>query len=111
MNIFEAKNYLETALERSIDGSLTKIEKIISIDLVRVYQVIAIDFQNRDEFDKSLEYFDKCLEASKRANMKDKEAECYQQIGLIHDKLGDFDKSIVFLNKFLELCLQIDVEK
>jgi hypothetical protein len=44
MNIFEAMNYLETALEKSIDGSLTKVEKEISKDLVRVYQIIAIDF-------------------------------------------------------------------
>lgn len=77
LNIFEAMNHLETALEKSIDGSLTKIEKEISRELVRVYQVIAIDFQDREEFDKSLEYFEKCLDASKRANDKDKEAECY----------------------------------
>eukprot|EP00347_Sterkiella_histriomuscorum_P015789 403355675 len=108
LNIFEAMNYLETALEKSIDGSLTKIEKEISKELVRVYQIIAIDFQDREEFDKSLEYFEKCLEASKRANDKDKEAECYQRIGLIHEKLGDLDKSIVFLNRFLELCMQND---
>lgn len=44
LNIFEAMNYLETALEKSIDGSLTKIEKEISRELVRVYQIIAIDF-------------------------------------------------------------------
>jgi len=108
LNIFEAMNYLETALEKSIDGALTKIEKDISKQLVRVYQIIAIDFQDREEFDKSLEYFEKCLDASKRANDKDKEAECYQRIGLIHEKLGDLDKSIVFLNRFLELCLQND---
>lgn len=44
LNIFEAMNYLETALEKSIDGALTKIEKDISKQLVRVYQIIAIDF-------------------------------------------------------------------
>ena len=55
-----------------------------------------------------MEFFEKCLDASKRANDKDKEAECYQRIGLIHEKLGDLDKSIIFLNKFLDLCIQID---
>jgi len=44
---------------------------------VRVYQIIAIEFQEREEFDKALEFFEKCLDASKRANDKDKEAECY----------------------------------
>jgi len=71
---------------------------------VRVYQVIAIDFSSRDEFDRSLEYFEKCLEASKRANDKEKEAECYQRIGLIHEKLGELDNAIACLQCFLEVC-------
>ena len=32
------------------------------------------------------------------------EAECYQKIGKIQEKLGDLEKSIEFLNKFLSLC-------
>jgi len=52
-----------------------------------------------------LDYFQKCLEASKRANDKEKEAECYQRIGLIHEKLGDLGKAIEMLTKFLEVCM------
>jgi len=44
LNIFEAMNYLETALEKTLDSGLMKIEKEISRELVRVYQIIAIDF-------------------------------------------------------------------
>lgn len=98
-------NYLETALEKAIDGSsmgnvgnigtLRKLQNEINTELVRVYQNIAIDFQDREEFSKSLEYFEKCLDAAKRSNNKDKEAECYQRIGLIYEKLGDLDRSIV----------------
>ena len=98
LNIFEAMNHLETALEKSIDHVLSKIERDVSKELVRVYQIIAIDFQEREEFDRSLEYFEKCLEASKRANDKEKEAECYQRIGLIHEKLGDLEKAIECLS-------------
>jgi len=36
-NIFEAMNYLETALGKACDESLTNIEKKVSEDLVRVY--------------------------------------------------------------------------
>lgn len=104
LNIFEAMNYLETAWEKSQDNGLTKIEREISRELVRVYQVIAIDFQERDEFDRSLEYFEKCLEASKRSNDKEKEAECYQRIGLIYEKLGDLEKAIGMLTRFLDVC-------
>lgn len=32
------------------------------------------------------------------------EAECYQKIGHIQERLGDLEKAIEFLNKFLELC-------
>ena len=77
LNIFEAMSHLETALEKSVDAGLTRIEKEISKELVRVYQIIAIDFQEREQFDHSLQFFEKCLEASKRANDKEKEAECY----------------------------------
>ena len=104
LNIFEAMNNLETALEKAIDGSLTKIERDISKELVRVYQNIAIEFQDREEFGKSLEFFEKCLDVSKRANDREKEADCYLRIGLIYEKLGDLDRSIVQLQKFLELC-------
>lgn len=70
-------NYLETAFEKCQNSALTTYERKISAELMRVYQVIAIDFQERDEFDRALQYFEKCLGASKRANEKEKEAECY----------------------------------
>jgi len=44
------------------------------------------------------------LGASKRANEKEKEAECYQRIGLIHEKLGDLEKAIGCLDQFLKVC-------
>jgi hypothetical protein len=42
LNIFESKNQLETALGIACTSALNKIEREISKDLVRVYQVIAI---------------------------------------------------------------------
>ena len=107
LNIFEAKNYLETALVKACDESLTSIEKKISEDLVRVYSNIAIEFQEREDYAKSLEYFEKCLDVAKRAGKRDKAADCYLRIGLIHEKLGDLEKSIVQLQKFLEMCEEI----
>lgn len=70
-------NYMETAHENCVTNALPNLEKAISKELVRVYQIIAIDFQERDEFNHALEYFEKCLQASQRANEKEKEAECY----------------------------------
>jgi len=37
-NKFEAKNHLETALEKAKEGQLGQVVKEISNDLVRVYQ-------------------------------------------------------------------------
>lgn len=52
---------LETALEKATDGNLARLEKEISKELVRVYQKIAISFQEQNEFDKALQFFEKCL--------------------------------------------------
>lgn len=105
LNIFNAKGSLESALERAVEGgTLQKIEKEISRELVRVYQIIAGKFQDQNDFDQSLQFFQKCLDASQRAENQDQEAECYQKIGHIHEKLGDLDKAIEMLNKFLSLC-------
>jgi tetratricopeptide (TPR) repeat protein len=48
------------------------------------------------------------LEAAQRADDKEKEAECYQKIGHIQERLGDLEKAIEFLNKFLVLCEETD---
>ena len=34
------------------------------------------------------------------------EAECYQKIGKIQEKLGDMDEAIKYLMMFLDLCEQ-----
>lgn len=104
LNIFQAMGFLETARDKTIEGNISKLEKIVSKELVRVYQIIAIQFQDSNEFDKSLNFFQKCLDASQKAEKKDQEAECYQKIGNIYEKLGDLEKAIEMLNKFLQLC-------
>jgi hypothetical protein len=53
-NYFEAKDYLENALERAVEGALENPAREFSRDLVRIYQTIAIQYQNNNEFDLSL---------------------------------------------------------
>ena len=43
LNVYESIKYLETALEKAIDGGLSKIERTISQELVKVYKKIAMD--------------------------------------------------------------------
>jgi hypothetical protein len=52
----------------------------------------------------SLQFYEKCVHVSQQANDIHKEAECYQEIGLICEKQGDMVSSIEYLTKFLVLC-------
>ena len=69
-NIKEAK----AALEKAIDGNLPDIIRKISKELVRVYNNIAKSYETKHDFDKSLEYFEKCLDACKKADDPEMEA-------------------------------------
>jgi tetratricopeptide (TPR) repeat protein len=66
--------YHETALEKAIDGNLPDIIRKISKKLVRVYNNIAKSYETKNDFDKSLEYFEKCLDACKKADDPEMEA-------------------------------------
>lgn len=95
---------LETALDKANEGGDPKLEKDISKELVRVYQIIAKDFQEQGDFDKALQFFEKCLTATQSAKNREQEAECYQKMGHIYEKLGDLGKAIELLDKFLGIC-------
>lgn len=77
LNKFEAQNNFETALEKAAEGDLQAILKEISKDLVRVYQLIAIEYEKNGDNASSLQFFEKCLEMAQRVEDTDKEAECY----------------------------------
>ena len=104
-NKFEAKENLETALEKAAEGNLDGIARDVSKDLVRVYQSIAVDHDQNNEPEAALDFFEKCLDMAHRVEDQAKEAECYQQIANIYENQGDMDKAIDYLNRFLEICL------
>lgn len=100
----EAMTNFETALQKAIEVQDQKLEREISKELVKVYQIIALEFQEHNNFDDALKFFEKCLTASRSSKNKDQEAECYQKMGHIHEKLGDTVKAIDLLNEFLKIC-------
>ena len=53
--------HLETALDKANNGELVDVARIISKDLVRVYQLIANEQLEMNNFDMSLQFFEKCL--------------------------------------------------
>ena len=53
-NKFPAMHHLETALEKANSGDLVDAARTISKDLVRVYQLIANEYLEQNEFDMSL---------------------------------------------------------
>ena len=64
LNIFHAKMNMETAREKAVEANLDSLGKQISKELVRVYQTIALQFSDQNDFTKSLEFFQKCLDSS-----------------------------------------------
>ena len=76
-NKFAAKEHLETALEKARSGELGNVVREISKDLVRVYQMIATEYLEQNDFDMSLQFFEKCLGVAQEAQDRDIEAECY----------------------------------
>ena len=77
--------------------------RTISKDLVRVYQLIANEYLEMNEFDMSLQFFEKCLAVAQSAKDRNIEAECYQQIGMIYETQGELDRAIEHRQQFLEL--------
>ena len=57
LNIFHAKGNMEEAHKKAVEANLDQLGKQISKELVRVYQTIALQFSDQNDFDKSLEYF------------------------------------------------------
>jgi len=77
-NKFPAMHHLETALDKANSGELVDVARVISKDLVRVYQMIANEYLDKNEFNMSLQFFEKCLAVAKNAQDRNIEAECYQ---------------------------------
>ena len=103
-NVFESMKYHEIALEKAIDGNLPDIIRKISQELVRVYKDIAKSYESRQDYEKSLEYFEKCLDVCKKADNAEMEAKWYYKIGAIYEKMEDLEKAVEYVDKFLSIC-------
>ena len=53
-----------------------------------------MEYQDKNDFDGALQNFERCLTLSKSTKNQEQEAECYQKIAAIHEKLGDLPKTI-----------------
>ena len=102
--IEKAQEYYETALEKALDKDLHAIVKQISEQLIRVYEKLALSYEETADYQKTLDYYDKCLDASKRAMNPKKEAECYYKLGMTFEKTQELEKSVDALNKYLAIC-------
>ncbi len=103
-NITQAQIYYETALEKALDKNLHSTDKLISEHLIVVYEKLAIDKEEAGDFGNALIYYDKCIEASKRAMNIKKEAECYFKLGMTYEKDKQLEKSVEALEKYREIC-------
>lgn len=97
-----AMKYHEKALERAADANKKGVIREISKQLVRVYKNIAEERQEKEDFDQALQFYEKCLESCEEAKEYDQEAECYFQIGLIHEKMEDLGEAVLNVTKYLD---------
>jgi hypothetical protein len=54
LNKFEAMGHLETALDKAAEANLETIAREVSKDLVRVYKLIAVEYDEKGEAELSL---------------------------------------------------------
>lgn len=54
-------------MEKAQSEKLIETEREISKDLVRVYQLIANEYLEMQEFELSLQFFEKCLQVAQRS--------------------------------------------
>lgn len=66
--------------------------------------MIANEYLENNEFDMSLQFFEKCLAVAQSAKDRNIEAECYQQIGMIYETQGELERAVEQREHFLELC-------
>ena len=107
-NILKAQEYYEIALEKALDKNLHSIDKVISEKLIEVYEKLAVDNESDGDYPKALEYYDKCLNASKRALNTNKEAECYLKLGMTYEKTKELEKSVESLEKYAGICKKMN---
>ncbi len=104
LNTFNSMKYHETALAKAIEGSHAILAKEIAGELVRVYKKIARDFRKENDFEHAMEFYEKCLDACKRASDQSTEAKCYYKLGLIYESRGEVTQAVSYLNEFLSMC-------
>ena len=95
-NYEQAAKLLEQALFKAQEASDEMVEAQICGELAEV-------FLSLDDYEKSLDYGQKCLSLSKTTGPKDLEALAYACVGRAHSKRGDLQGALKFLTKSLDL--------
>lgn len=67
-----AKDYLEQALNKAIEAQDQKGINKVSKELMRIYDEIASEYQQQNDFETALSYYEKCLSTTKNAKDLDK---------------------------------------
>ena len=103
-NYKQAAELLEQALLRVEGTSKEIMEAEVCGELAEVFLAL-------DDYEKSLDYGQKCLSLSKKTGRKDLEALAYAAVGNAYSKLGDLRRGLEFHTKSLDTNSTIGDQK
>lgn len=83
-------------------------QRIASIELIKVYRAIAEKHESNDEFDKAVQFYSKCLEASVMAKERRSEGLANYRLGRCFVLLKDSARAIEYLEEYEASCKALE---
>ena len=83
--------------------------KSISANLTSVYEGVAAEYEKNDKVEEATKYYEKCINAARRAGDIKKESECTKKIGMLFQNQGDLTKAIEFFNQYLKTSKELNI--
>jgi len=88
--------------KQAVSNDQHAIMKTISLNLTAVYEGVAAEYERNEKIDEATKYYEKCINAARRAGDVLKESECTKKIGQLYQNEGDTNKAIEFFSQYLK---------
>ena len=69
---------------------------------------VASDFERNGKIEEATKYYEKCINAARRAGDIQKESDCTKKIGMLYQNEGDLVKATEFFNQFLKTAKELN---
>ena len=110
-NTFEAMHFHERAQEKALEHDNKEIVRSISKELVNIYNKIAQEYLDKEDYEHALEFYEKCLGQCDKAEDMMTQSKCHFQIGLIYERMEDLGEAVMNVNRYLEICQEMELKQ